>query len=270
MYTEQLMSLYNYDLLICEQEAKHWPQGRHACKGRWDMNGVSPHYFLRLTENGRIQWQCREVYAVISVKKIEVWLRNAYLFWILWDQFLSFWISGSPQLLQLPSFVSAYYMVLSFHNIHDGFQVLLMPVVTSAFMISTPILSVHVRRSLFRLIGLRRCVRRSFNKTESAQEAATRTHFELLKKQWEGKLAHHQRGLSSRSRNYILEWQVEFDRHLGLINDASIKQLNTHVTINTVLLLDVMCVQRLEQMSTGPYRLCICWCLSHCSEQPFQ
>uniref|UniRef100_A0A915BAY0 G-protein coupled receptors family 1 profile domain-containing protein n=1 Tax=Parascaris univalens TaxID=6257 RepID=A0A915BAY0_PARUN len=84
------------------------------------------------------------------------------------------------------------------------FLVLLMPVVTSAFMISTPMLSVHVRRSLFRLTGLRRCVRQSFNKTESAQEAATRTHFELLKKQWEGKLAQHQRGLSSRSQSYIL------------------------------------------------------------------
>ncbi|KHN75568.1 hypothetical protein Tcan_05046 [Toxocara canis] len=81
--------------------------------------------------------------------------------------------------------------------------ILLMPVVTSAFIFCIPLLSAHIRRSLFRLTGLRHCFQDSSNRIDSVEQAATRIYFEMLEKQWEESFKRERRRLPARSQNYF-------------------------------------------------------------------
>ncbi|VDM25144.1 unnamed protein product [Toxocara canis] len=83
------------------------------------------------------------------------------------------------------------------------FLILLMPVVTSAFIFCIPLLSAHIRRSLFRLTGLRHCFQDSSNRIDSVEQAATRIYFEMLEKQWEESFKRERRRLPARSQNYF-------------------------------------------------------------------
>ncbi|KHN85891.1 hypothetical protein Tcan_16314 [Toxocara canis] len=86
--------------------------------------------------------------------------------------------------------------------------VLLMPVATTAFMPWMPVLSIHVRRPLFRFVGLERCIKDSPGTKDTAEEAVTSTYFELLKKQWEGKFTQERRRSHSRSRGSAVKIDV--------------------------------------------------------------
>ncbi|KHN85886.1 hypothetical protein Tcan_00375, partial [Toxocara canis] len=83
------------------------------------------------------------------------------------------------------------------------FQILLMPVTTIAFMFSMLALSTPIRRSFFRLTGLRRCFHDSTNRIDSAQHAATAIHFEMLEKQWNEIYKREHCRLPRRSQHYV-------------------------------------------------------------------
>uniref|UniRef100_A0A183UZ82 G_PROTEIN_RECEP_F1_2 domain-containing protein n=1 Tax=Toxocara canis TaxID=6265 RepID=A0A183UZ82_TOXCA len=83
------------------------------------------------------------------------------------------------------------------------FLILLMPVITIAFMFSMLALSTPIRRSFFRLTGLRRCFHDSTNRIDSAQHAATAIHFEMLEKQWNEIYKREHCRLPRRSQHYV-------------------------------------------------------------------
>ncbi|VDM39913.1 unnamed protein product [Toxocara canis] len=63
-------------------------------------------------------------------------------------------------------------------------MILLYPITTMTFMLLLPVTSVHIKRSLRRLTGLRRCFGYETNVVDSIDHAAGRDYFEQLRQQW--------------------------------------------------------------------------------------